>query len=426
MFRVCAENSESAPPTEAAEQEFTSSPPVSSRDVRKRAPKRGRGGNRLADDDAVSSGRKAKRAHRESGDGASIGVARQTESAVPTLGKSKCFRDVRQKLNDAFERGDFATKPIDPVAMTFASLQLRKQHARDDIDEQIKDYALRVQELKRDFDAAPKYTSAALVERVDVKLNSVAKTNDVRHEVQRLDGGGVQIDALRTRDVPKLLAGIKCFVCHGYGSPRLFCRNGHTICEDCDKSPKVATLNVCGLCDAPRLRGGVRLPAVLDDMYADAQDQVCPLCTDDTPRSVKELLRHVHHCSAVRTEEIRTNKYELMATRERWEMEACAILGRPEFVDEIRERMTVAFAHELYESDKKIDRLEKQLLAVERLNSELEKEAADTKELNAELVAEIKNRQKRDRDESASVMNADSKRVPEKSKRLRRELREEL
>ncbi|KAK3247912.1 hypothetical protein CYMTET_42588 [Cymbomonas tetramitiformis] len=233
-----------------------------------------------------------------------------------------------------------------------------------------------------------------------------------------------------TRSVPvmcqKLLAGIKCFVCHGYGSPRLFCRNGHTICEDCDKSPKVATLNVCGLCDAPRLRGGVRLPAVLDDMYADAQDQVCPLCTDDTPRSVKELLRHVHHCSAVRTEEIRTNKYELMATRERWEMEACAILGRPEFVDEIRERMTVAFAHELYESDKKIDRLEKQLLAVERLNSELEKEAADTKELNAELVAEIKNRQKRDRDESASVMNADSKRVPEKSKRLRRELREEL
>ncbi|KAK3243187.1 hypothetical protein CYMTET_47143 [Cymbomonas tetramitiformis] len=177
MFRVCAENSESAPPTEPAEQEFASSPPVLSRDVRKRAPKRGRGGNRLADDDAVSPGRKAKRAHRESGDGASIGVARKTEFAVPALGKSKCFRDVRRKLDDAFERGDFATESVDPVAMTFASLQLRKQHARAAIDEQIKDYALRVQELKRDFDAAPKYTSAVLVERVDAKLNSVAKTN---------------------------------------------------------------------------------------------------------------------------------------------------------------------------------------------------------------------------------------------------------
>ncbi|KAK3247931.1 hypothetical protein CYMTET_42586 [Cymbomonas tetramitiformis] len=182
MFRMCllslsVQNSESAPATESAEQEFASSPPMSSRDVRKRAPKRGRGENRLADDDDVASGRKAKRAHLESTDGTPIGVVHKVESAVPTSGKSKLLRDVRRKLDDAFERGDFATEPIDPVAMTLASLQLRKECTRDNIDERVKDYALRVRELKRDLGEAPKYASAALIERVDEKLSDGAKTS---------------------------------------------------------------------------------------------------------------------------------------------------------------------------------------------------------------------------------------------------------
>ncbi|KAK3279545.1 hypothetical protein CYMTET_12557 [Cymbomonas tetramitiformis] len=148
---------------------------MSSRDVRKRAPKRGRGGKRLADDDDVGLSRKPKRAHRENTDGAPIGGVHQAE--CKPLGKSKLLRDVQRKLNDAFDRGDFATEPIDPVAMTLASLQLRKKHARDNIDERVKDYALRVQELKRDLGAAPKYASAALIERVDEKLSDGAKLN---------------------------------------------------------------------------------------------------------------------------------------------------------------------------------------------------------------------------------------------------------
>jgi len=97
-------------------------------------------------------------------------------------------------------------------------------------------------------------------------------------------------------------------------------------------------MKMCGICDEPRLSSKIRLPAIIDDMYADARKEVCPLCTDNTERSVQELLQHVHqgHCTAVATEVIRTNKFCLMATRERWEKQVCDIFERTEFVDAIK------------------------------------------------------------------------------------------
>ncbi|KAK3290047.1 hypothetical protein CYMTET_2515 [Cymbomonas tetramitiformis] len=202
---------------------------------------------------------------------------------------------------------------------------------------------------------------------------------------------------------------------------QLICANGHTICAFCEAEPISATLTHCGICHEPRLNCQIRLPAVFEDMYANLRDQSCPLCTDDKARSVKELLQHVHRCPAVgAVEEIRTDKFALMATRERWEKQACASLGRPEFIAAIKEHVEKLIAFERRELDEEISRLNSKVRDYATLNSELEYDRADLNKLIAELQAANCELRKRVLEGRPDV-DGDSERGSEKAKRSRRE-----
>ncbi|KAK3284071.1 hypothetical protein CYMTET_8257 [Cymbomonas tetramitiformis] len=138
-----------------------------------------------------------------------------------------------------------------------------------------------------------------------------------------------KLPALLAREHTILIEGAVCCVCQFHGLPSIICINGHTVCERCSLKEEVKRMSSCPQCREPALPP-TSLPPFVKSLYQEPH-QTCPLCTDDTQRSLLDLLDHVlkGNCAAVTGKVVKTDEACLANTREQWKNELLGLLKKP-------------------------------------------------------------------------------------------------
>ncbi|KAK3249303.1 hypothetical protein CYMTET_41248 [Cymbomonas tetramitiformis] len=193
-----------------------------------------------------------------------------------------------------------------------------------------------------------------------------------------------ELETALSRSGQAILRGVRCYLCFQYGPMRQICKYGHCVCELCETKDAFRAMPNCGCCNEPRLKDSVRPPAVIKELYTDVREHVCPLCTDDTERSVEEVVKHVQegNCAALASEKILTNKLSLLATRERWEREVCDTLDHTGVID-----LTQKYLEDMLSKQRLIH--EYQMRDIQHQYSELSKKTLHSQEMCSDLRQEI-------------------------------------